>query len=140
MEYFNNILGKYFLENRIVHQSSYNNTPQQNEVGERKNKHLLEIARSLMFSKKAPKYIYIYLWGEAILTTFFINCVPTRILTFQTPLKVFQNHYPTSRLSSNILLKICGCTTFVHIYNHNQGKLDPKARKCGFFFFSYSLT
>ena len=37
-EYFNTILGKYFLENGIVHQSSCNDTPQHG-AAERKNKH-----------------------------------------------------------------------------------------------------
>ena len=59
--------------------------------------------------------------------------MPTKILKFR-PLKVFQNHYPTLRLYLNIPLKIFGCTTFVHIYNHNREKLDPRARKCIFIF------
>ena len=55
-----------------MHQSCYNDNPQQNEVFERKNKHLLKVTRSLMFSTKVPKY----LWGVAILTTnFLINCM-----------------------------------------------------------------
>ena len=55
-----------------MHQSCYNDNPQQNEVFERKNKHLLKVTRTLMFSTKVPKY----LWGVAILTTnFLINCM-----------------------------------------------------------------
>ena len=56
-DYFNTVLGKYFLVNGIVHQSSCNDTPQQNEVAERKNKNLIEMARSLIFSTKIPKYL-----------------------------------------------------------------------------------
>ena len=63
-EYFNKTLGPFFLEKRIVHQSSCNDTPQQNGVAERKNKHLLEVARALLFSQNVSNY----LWGEAILT------------------------------------------------------------------------
>ena len=48
-EYFNQILGEVFEEKRIVHQSSCNDTPQQNGVVKRKNRHLLEIARALLF-------------------------------------------------------------------------------------------
>ncbi|KZT76397.1 Beta-galactosidase [Dorcoceras hygrometricum] len=58
-EYSNQILSNFFQEKGIVHHSSCTNTPQQNGVAERKNRHLLEVARSLMFTTHAPKY----LWG-----------------------------------------------------------------------------
>ena len=45
-----------------MHQSSCNDTPQQNKVIERKNKHPIEVARTLIFTTKVPKY----LWGEII--------------------------------------------------------------------------
>ena len=51
-EYFKKILGQFFLEKGIVHQSSSINTPQQNGLTERKNKHLLEITRALLFTNK----------------------------------------------------------------------------------------
>ena len=123
-EYFNTILGKYFFENDIVHQNSCNDTPQQNGVVARKNKHLLEMAQSL--STKVPKN----LWGEAILTTtYLINRMPTRVLKFQTPSHV-KNSFPTSWVSTNLPLKIFGCITFVHVHNHNYTKLDPRTKKC----------
>ena len=69
-EFFNNVLGDFFAERGMVHQSSCNNTPLQNGVAERKNKHLLEVVRAISFKTKVPKY----LWGEAILTaTYLIN-------------------------------------------------------------------
>ena len=58
------------MKNGIIHQCSSINIPQQNRVAKRKNMHLLEVARSLIFSTKVPKY----LWGETILTaTYLIN-------------------------------------------------------------------
>ena len=44
------------------------NTPQQNGIVERKNKHLLEVARAIMFSMNVPRYF----WGEAVLTTSYL--------------------------------------------------------------------
>ena len=86
----------------IVHHSSCNDTPQQNGVAKRKNRHLLEIDRALLFSTKTPKY----LWGEAVLrAAFFINRMPMRVLHFQKPMDVFKKFFPTSRLVNNISLK-----------------------------------
>ena len=36
-------------EKGILHQSSCSDTPEQNGIAERKNKHLLEVARAMMF-------------------------------------------------------------------------------------------
>lgn len=46
-EYFNTILGNFFNENGIVHESSYVNTPEQNGITERKIDIFLKVARSL---------------------------------------------------------------------------------------------
>ena len=126
-EYLYKILRNFFLEKWIVHQSSCKDTPQHNGVAEKKNKHLLEVARALLFSKNVPKY----LWGEAILTaTYLIDRMPSRILNFQTPLNFFKTLNPISRLTSKIALKVFGCIAFVHNHEHGRGKLDHRARKC----------
>lgn len=54
LEYFHSIMGKYFTENGIVHQTTYVGTSQQNEIAERKNRHLLEVARALLFTNNVP--------------------------------------------------------------------------------------
>ena len=54
-DFFNSILGSYLQSHGIVHQSSCVDTPQQNGVAERKNRHLLEVARSLLFTSHVPK-------------------------------------------------------------------------------------
>ena len=96
---------------------------------ERKNKHFLEVARALLFSKNVPKY----LWGEAILNaTYLINKMRSRILNFQTLLNFFKTLYPISQLTFEIALKVFGCIAFVHNHKHGQVKLDPRARKCIF--------
>lgn len=62
-EYYHYILKPYLLENGIVHQSSCIDTPQHNGVAERKNKHLMKVARSLMIASNVPKQF----WGKAAL-------------------------------------------------------------------------
>jgi hypothetical protein len=133
-EYFNTILDDFFLKNGIVHQSSCPNTPQQNGVAERKNRHLLEVARALLFSSKVPNY----LWGDAVLTAaYLINRMPSKVLNFQTPINTFKECLPSTRFSTDLTLKIFGCTAFVHEHK-NVGKLEPRAIKC--VFVGYSPT
>ncbi|CAM8951545.1 unnamed protein product [Rhodiola kirilowii] len=113
----------------IIHQSSCNNTPQQNGVAERKNRHLLEMVRAMSFKTKVPRY----LWGEAVLTaTYLINRLPSRILGFKTPIQMLTACFPTTRLVTNIPLKVFGSVAFVHNHDPRRSKFDPKAHKCIF--------
>ena len=54
-KYFNEFLGSFFKEKGIHHQSTCVNTPQQNGIAEKKKKHLLEMARVIMFSMNVPR-------------------------------------------------------------------------------------
>ncbi|RVX18807.1 Retrovirus-related Pol polyprotein from transposon RE1 [Vitis vinifera] len=116
-EYFTSSLSTYLQNHGIIHISSCVDTPQQNGVAERKNRHLLEVARCLMFSSNVPNYF----WGEAILTaTYLINRMPSRVLTFQSPRQLFLKQFPhTHAASSDLPLKVFGCTAFVHVYPQN---------------------
>jgi transposase InsO family protein len=111
-EYFNQYLGGYLIEKGIVHQSSCVKTPQQNGVAERKNRHLLEVARCLLLSSKCPKTF----WGEAVLTaTYLINRVPSKVIGYKTPLSMFQTCFPKNKLVNNLPLKVFGCIAYTHV-------------------------
>jgi transposase InsO family protein len=70
-EYINNEFEAYLSEQGIVHQTTCPVTPARNGVAERKNRHLLEVARSLMLN--VPKF----LWSEAVMmAAYFINRLP----------------------------------------------------------------
>ncbi|WKA11938.1 hypothetical protein VitviT2T_029385 [Vitis vinifera] len=132
-DYFNSILGEFLAQEGIVHLSSSVDTPQQNGIAERKNRHLLEVARSLMFSMNVPKLF----WGQAVLTAaYFINRMPSRVLKFQTPCQTLLKSFPTTRLISTVPPKIFGCSVFVHINQQHRSKLDPRSLKCIFLGYS----
>ncbi|KAK5825993.1 hypothetical protein PVK06_020890 [Gossypium arboreum] len=80
-----------------------------------------------MFTSQVPRY----LWGEALLTaTYLINRMPSKILNYRTPFSLFKDNFPNSKLITDLSLRVFGCSVFVHL--HNQGKLDPRAKKCVF--------
>jgi hypothetical protein len=101
-------------EHGIIHQTTCVDTPQQNRVAEWKNRHLLEVTRSLMIDMHVPKSY----WGDALLTAaYLINRMPIRVLDFKTPLEVLS---PPLYYSP----KVFGCVCFVHIHSLTRGKLD----------------
>lgn len=132
-KYFNEHLGEFLNDKDIFHQSTRRNTPQQNGIAERKNKHLLEVARAIMFYMHIPKY----LWGEAVLTAaYLINKMPTKVLKYKTPLDCLKEFFPTTRLFSDLPVKVFGCTVYVHVPSQFRSKLDPRAIKCVFLGYS----
>ena len=81
-EYVNKAIGAFMSDKGILHQTSCPDTPPQNGVAERKNRHLLEVARALMFTMNVPKF----LWSEAVMmATFLINRTPSRVICMKSP-------------------------------------------------------
>nr|GEZ11033.1 hypothetical protein [Tanacetum cinerariifolium] len=70
-EFKNQVLKEYFDSVDISHQVSSVRTPQQNGVVKRRNRTLVEAARTMLIFSRAP----LFLWAEAIATTCFTqNC------------------------------------------------------------------
>ncbi|XXG51738.1 hypothetical protein AAC387_Pa03g0243 [Persea americana] len=69
----------------IIHQTTCTDTPQQNGVAERKNRHLLDVVCASLFGAYMP----IRYWGDALTTAaYLINRVPSSSLQFETPFNV----------------------------------------------------
>lgn len=118
------------LENGILHQSSCPDTPPQNGVAERKNRHLLEVARALLFHMKVPKQF----WADAVsIACFLINRMPSFVLAGEIPYSIL---FPTQPLFP-ITPRIFRCTCFVRDIRSQISKLDPKSLKCVFFGYSH---
>ncbi|KAL1193539.1 Retrovirus-related Pol polyprotein from transposon TNT 1-94 [Cardamine amara subsp. amara] len=67
-EYTSNTFKAHLAKHGILHQTSCPYTPQQNGVAERKNRHLMEVARSMMFHKNMPRRF----WGDAVMTACYL--------------------------------------------------------------------
>ncbi|KAK4382103.1 Retrovirus-related Pol polyprotein from transposon RE2 [Sesamum angolense] len=111
----------------ILHQTSYPYTSQQNGVAERKHRHLLDVARTIMTHMHVPKSY----WGDAILTAcYLINRMPSTVLNGDTPYSCL---FPNKPLFG-IAPRIFGCVCFVHIHSPNLDKLSPHSVKYVTFF------
>jgi transposase InsO family protein len=100
-EYTNKVFGEYLSSQRIQHQTICPYTPKQNGVAERKNRHLLEVTRSMMMSMNVPKY----LWGQAVLTaTYLINRMPSRILDWKSPIEMLKCKNEDVLLSKHLVV------------------------------------
>ena len=97
-DYFNQSVTTFFQQKGIIHDSSCPYTPQQNEIAERKNGHLLAIIRALLFHHNVPKHY----WGKAALTaTFLINRLPSKILDFHSPIQLLTRFFPDLHILSD---------------------------------------
>ncbi|XP_015161249.1 uncharacterized protein [Solanum tuberosum] len=109
--------------------SSCVDTPSQNGVVERKNRHLLETARALLFQMKVPKLF----WADAVSTScFLINRMPSTVLVGNTPYNVLFPNKSLYPVEPKVFRSIC----YVRDVRPSVTKLDPKALKCVFLGYS----
>ncbi|RVW29613.1 Retrovirus-related Pol polyprotein from transposon TNT 1-94 [Vitis vinifera] len=128
-EYFSAPFTSFMSHHGILHQSSCAHTPQQNGVAERKNRHLVETARTILLHSNVP---FRFL-GDAVLTAcYLINRMPSSVLHDQIPHFLLFPDQPLYFLPPRVF----GCTCFVHILTPGQDKLSAKAMKCLFLGYS----
>ncbi|KAI5312061.1 hypothetical protein L3X38_041234 [Prunus dulcis] len=73
-EFVNHDFQTYFQQHGIIHETTCPQTPQQNGVAERKNRHLLETVRALVIGAHVPRHH----WDDAIVTAVhLINRMPS---------------------------------------------------------------
>lgn len=129
-EYISNAFKQHLSGSGILHQTSCPYTPQQNGVAERKNRHLMEVARSLMFQANVPKRF----WSDAVVTAcYLINRTPTLVLQGKSPFEVLNKYKPV--LSH---LKVFGCLCYVMVPGELRNKLEARSSKAMFIGYSTS--
>ncbi|XP_010451299.1 PREDICTED: uncharacterized protein LOC104733420 [Camelina sativa] len=129
-EYTSHKRKEHLAKHGILQQTSCPYTPQQNGVAERKNRHLMEVARSMMFHTNVTKRF----WGDALMMAcYLINRTPTKVLQDVSPYEVLNKTKP-----SLDHLRVFGCVCFVLIPSEQRSKLDAKSIKCMFLGYSKS--
>lgn len=122
-------LSNHFRELGIIHQTSCVATPQQNGRVEKKHRHILNVARALLFQASLP----IKFWGEAILTAaYLINRTPSKLHKSLSPYDIFHEQKPDYGQ-----LKVFGSACYVHKTSRSKDKFDSRSRLC--VFLGYSL-
>ncbi|GJV22043.1 retrovirus-related pol polyprotein from transposon TNT 1-94 [Tanacetum coccineum] len=87
----NQVLQEYFKSVGISHQPSSVRTPQQNGVVERRNRTLVEAARTMLIFSRAP----LFLWAETIATACFTqNCSIIHCRFNKTPYELINGRKP----------------------------------------------
>lgn len=121
----------FCAENGIYHNFSAPRTPQQNGVVERKNRTLVNIARTIFIDSKLPKNF----WAEAVNTACHVTnrCLIRSILN-KNPYELLYNKKPEVQY-----FKTFGCKCFVlNNEKDDLGKFDAKSDEG--IFVGYSST
>jgi transposase InsO family protein len=113
----------------IFRQLTASYTPQQNGVAERKNRSIVEMAKSMLKAKGIPNSF----WAEAVHTAaYLLNRSPTSALQHQTPFEAWHGWRPKVTH-----FKIFGCIAYVHVPSQKRHKLEDNSVKC--IFMGYSM-
>nr|GEZ26367.1 hypothetical protein [Tanacetum cinerariifolium] len=118
-EFVNHTLRDYYEEVGISHETSVARSLQQNGVVERRNRTLIEAARTMLIYAQAP----LFLWAEAVETACFTqNCSIIRLRRGKTPYELLH-----SKLPDLSFFYVFGALCYPTNDSENLGKLQPKA-------------
>ncbi|XP_057962224.1 uncharacterized protein LOC131153781 [Malania oleifera] len=127
-EYVNKHLKAYCTQHGLIHETSCSQTPQQNGVAERKNRHVLETTRALLLGAHMPKRF----WTDAVsIAVHLLNRMPSKVLSFKTPLQCLSTYVS---LPTALMLppRVFGCVVYVYLHKNQRTKLDLCACRCLF--------
>ncbi|GJW96458.1 retrovirus-related pol polyprotein from transposon TNT 1-94 [Tanacetum coccineum] len=118
-EFVNQTLSEYYEKVGISHETFVARSPQQNGVVERRNRTLIEDARTMLIYAKAP----LFLWAEAVsIVCYTQNRSIIRLRHGKTPYELLHDKPPDLSFF-HVFSALCYPTND----NENLGKLQPKA-------------
>ena len=120
-EYTSKEFDKFCEDEGVDHQLTVGYAPEQNGVSERKNRTVMEMARSILKDKNLPNIF----WAEAVYTAvYLLNRCPTKAVENKTPIEAWSGQKPSAKH-----LRVFGCMCYVHIPAAKRSKLDEKSEK-----------
>nr|GFB69906.1 hypothetical protein [Tanacetum cinerariifolium] len=124
MEFFNQTLHAYFAAEGIQHQTSVARTPKQNSIVERRNRTLVEAARTMLSAAKFP----LFFWAEAIATACFTQNHSLVIPHHEkTPYHIINDQKPSVKF-----FHIFGSVCYIVRDGENLDKMKEKGDECIF--------
>nr|GFA93439.1 retrovirus-related Pol polyprotein from transposon TNT 1-94 [Tanacetum cinerariifolium] len=118
-EFVNQTLRDYYEEVGISHETSIARSPQQNGVVKRRNRTLIEVARTMLIYAQA----LLFLWAEAVATACFTqNQSIIHLRHRKTPYELMHGKQPDL-----LYLHVFGALCYLTNDGENVGKLQPKA-------------
>lgn len=116
VEFVNEEFEEFCEQEGITYQFSTPRTSQQNDVAERKNRSLQEMAKTVLIETSIPKYF----WAEAINTACYIQSkIFTRPILKKTPYELWKGRQPTLSYFHPF-----GCPCYILNTKDNLGKFD----------------
>ncbi|GJX43871.1 putative ribonuclease H-like domain-containing protein [Tanacetum coccineum] len=129
-EFKNRVMNQFCEMKGIKREFSVSRTPQQNRVAKRKNRTLIEVARSMLADSKVPTTF----WAEAVNTACYVQNRVLDIKTYnKTPYKLFLGRKPALSFMRPFRCPITILNTIDHL-----GKFNGKADEG--FFIGYSTN
>lgn len=117
-------MSSFFAEHGITHQTSCVYTPQQNGRVERKHRHILNVARALLFQANLPTRF----WGESIQAAIYlINRTPSVLLQGKTPYEILFQKSPSYQD-----IRTFGCLCFARLVQRSNDKFVDRSARCIF--------
>eukprot|EP00253_Pinus_taeda_P028656 PITA_28656 len=127
-EYISKEFLRFCRENGIHKQFTTRYTPQQNGVAERKNRTIMDMARSMLKEKQLPNDY----WAEVVnCAAYILNRCPTKVVMNRVPEEAW-----SGRKQGVTHMKVFGCVAYAHIPDQLRRKLDSKEEKCIFIGYS----
>lgn len=111
----------FFRQKGIIRETSFVGTPQQNGIVERKNHHILNVARTLLFQAN----LHIEFWEYCAITTgYLINMTPKTLLNRKSHFEVLYDQPPPLNH-----LRTFGCLCYVHNQKQDSDKFASRGNK-----------